>query len=164
MTLCRLALIATLAACVVTTGAHAQAAVAPGAQPEVRVDALFGNRAAVQGGAGVQFPAGLYVRIGAGLLAGVRTGQVDGSRLDGRVDLLGRFLLDPYHQSRFGFSAGAGLTTRFERGERTVPLLLVALDLEEHQRGDVWVRALQVGLGGGARIGLVFRRAEDAAR
>lgn len=144
--------------------AGAQGAVASGVQPEFRADLLLGHRGAVQGGVGVQIPAGVYVRIGADLSAGVRTGRIDGSRLDGRADILARFLLDPYRQSRYGVSAGAGLSARLERGERASPLLLVALDVEQHEPGDVWVRALQVGLGGGARIGVVLRHAEHAAR
>lgn len=153
-----------LARCGITTAAAAQGAVTPGIRPALRTDVIFGSRGAVQAGAGLQVPAGLYVRVGADVAAGVRTGRVDGSRLDGRVDVLGRFLLDPYRQSRFGLSAGAGLGARLERGERSTPLLLVALDVEEHQRGDDWVRALQVGLGGGARVGIVLRRAEASAR
>ena len=153
-----------LARCGIATAAAAQGSVPPGVRPEVRADVFLGSRGAVQAGAGLQFPAGLYVRVGADVAAGVRTGRVDGTRLDGRVDVLGRFLLDPYRQSRFGLSAGAGLGTRFERGERATPLLLVAVDVEEHQRGDSWVRALQVGLGGGARVGIVLRRGEASAR
>ena len=159
-----LALVALVALGSFAAAARAQGAVPPGVQPEVRADLLLGDRSAIQAGVGVQIPAGLYVRVGVDASAGFPTAAMDGARLGGRVDVLGRFVLDPFRQSRFGVSAGAGLSTRVEHGQRATPLLLVALDLEEHQRGASWVRAVQVGLGGGARLGVVLRRAEDAAR
>jgi hypothetical protein len=146
--------------------ARAQADSPTRVSPEVRVDALFGSRPAVQAGAGIQVPFGYYVRIGADAAVGLRTGSIPlgGARADGRVDILGRFLLDPFRQSRYGFSAGAGLSTRLERGERATPLLLVALELEGRRATNGWVPALQVGLGGGARVGLVLRRGAAGAR
>ena len=164
MTRLGLGALATLALSVASSSAAAQGAVSPGVQPAIRADLVLGHPSAVQAGVGLEIPAGAYVRVGAGVAAGLRTGPADGSPLGGRVDLLGRFLLDPYRQSRYGFSAGAGLSARIERGQRTTPLLLVALDVEEHYRGDAWVRALQLGLGGGVRVGVVLRRAEGAAR
>ena len=137
------------------------------AVPEVRIDAIAGDRRAIQGGVGLQIPFGFYVRLGADAALGARTGTRTGtsqSALDGRVDLLARFLLDPFRQSPYGFSAGAGLSARFEPGERVTPLLLVALELEGRRRPSGWVPALQAGLGGGARIGVVIRRAERSSR
>ena len=135
------------------------------AVPEVRIDAIAGDRRAIQGGVGLQIPFGFYVRLGADAAIGTRTGtRSSGSALDGRVDLLARFLLDPFRQSPYGFSAGAGLSARFEPGERVTPLLLVALELEGRRRPSGWVPALQAGLGGGARIGVVIRRAERSSR
>lgn len=144
--------------------AHAQEPAAPKIQPEIRGDVIFGPRSAIQAGGGLQLPLGPYVRLGADALAGVRTGDVTGSRADGRVDLLGRFLLDPYGQVAYGFSAGAGLTARFEPGERVTPLLLVALELEGRHQAKGWVPAVQLGLGGGTRLGIVLRRGEPDLR
>lgn len=148
---------ALLALALPSRGVSAQGARVPTVQPEVRLDAIIGEQGAVQAGVGLQIPAGVYVRVGADAAAGRRTGAVAHGGANGRVDLLARFLLDPYQQARFGLSAGAGLSARFERGSRTTPLLLVALDLEEHRRDGGLTRALQVGLGGGARVGLVLR-------
>lgn len=144
---------------------HAQSgAASTPAEPEVRVDLIAGNRPAIQAGAGVQIPLGYYVRLGADAAVGMRTGQLDGSRVDGRVDLLARFLLDPFRQTAYGVSGGAGLSARVEPGERVTPLLLVALEVEGRRSPRGWVPALQLGLGGGARVGLILRRADAAAR
>jgi hypothetical protein len=142
----------------------AQSAQAMHISPEIRGDVLFGGASAVQAGAGMQVPLGTYVRLGADAALGLRTGAVAGSRVDARIDMLGRFLLDPFRQSRYGFSAGAGLSTRFERGARTTPLLLVALELEGRRAMSGWVPALQVAVAGGARVGLVLRRGAAGAR
>jgi hypothetical protein len=159
---------AALAVLVALPGAaSAQAAVSARVQPELRADAIFGSRPAVQAGAGLQLPVGYYVRVGADVAAGVRTGASSlsaGRSLDGRVDLLARFLLDPFRQAPYGVSAGAGLGARFEPGERVTPLLLVALDVEGLRGASGWTPALQVGLGGGARVGLVLRRGDPGAR
>jgi hypothetical protein len=132
-------------------------------EPEVRVD-LVVPRAGVEAGVGLQVPMGYYVRIGADVAAGARSSTLAAAHATGRIDLLGRFLLDPFRQSPFGFSAGAGLSTRFESGRRATPLLLVALDVEGRRATNGWVPALQVGLGGGTRVGLVLRRAQAGYR
>jgi hypothetical protein len=142
--------------------AEAQGSGQPSAaiEPEVRADLLLASRHALQLGVGAQLPVGYYVRIGA---VGA-VGSTSDGRLDGRLDLLGRFLLDPFRQSACGVSAGGGVSARFEPGERVRPLLLVALEVEGRRREAGWVPALQVGLGGGVRIGLVVRGAAAGYR
>jgi hypothetical protein len=129
--------------------------------PELRADLIAGAQPALQVGAGLQIPMGVYVRTGIDVAVGSRLGSAPatGSRLDGRVDLLTRFLLDPYRQSAWGISAGGGLSLRAEPGDRVRPLLLVALDVEGRRSAHSIAPALQIGLGGGARIGVVLRRA-----
>jgi len=139
----------------------------PMTQPELRLDGIFGDQPAVQVGAGVQIPMGYYVRVGFDVAVGVSTedrkallGSADTppGPLDGRADLLVRFLLDPFRQSAFGLSLGGGLSARSEPGDRVRPRLLVAMDIEGHRSARGVVPALQVGLGGGLRVGLVLRR------
>lgn len=139
--------------------ARAQLA-SPSVQPEVRLDVIAGHRPAVQLGAGVQIPMGYYVRVGVDGAVGVPTGGDAPSprRPDARADLLVRFLLDPFRQSAFGLSLGGGLSARAEPGDRVRPRLLVALDLEGRRSAHGLVPALQVGLGGGVRVGVVLRR------
>ena len=146
--------------------AAAQALPAPTPMPELRVDAIAGDRPAVQLGAGLQIPAGYYVRIGVDAAAGVPVGRREATprRADARADLLVRFLLDPFRQSAYGLSAGAGLSVRAEPGDRVRPVLLVATEVEGRRAAHGWVPALQVGLGGGARFGLLLRRAARLSR
>lgn len=137
--------------------------------PELRADLLRGNRPAVQLGGGVQIPIGYYVRLGLIAAVGVRiddaTARPAGSRsTDGRLDVLARFLLDPFRQTRYGVSLGGGMSLRAEPGERARPVLLVAMDLEGRRAGQGWVPAVQLGLGGGARLGIVFRRGAAGSR
>jgi hypothetical protein len=145
----------------------------PGVQPELRLDVIAGHQPAVQLGGGVQVPMGYYVRVGLDAAAGVVTGDREaptGSagapprRLDARADLLVRFLLDPFRQSAYGLSVGGGLSARAEPGDRVRPRLLVAMDLEGRRSRHGLVPALQLGLGGGVRIGVVLRRGERLMR
>jgi hypothetical protein len=148
-----------------STDAAAQAA--PAAMPELRADLIVGHAPAIQLGAGVQLAMGTYVRIGldgaAGVATGARTADAS-SRADGRVDLLARFLLDPFRQRAYGLSVGGGLSLRAEPGDRVRPLLLVALDVEGRRSARGVVPALQVGVGGGLRLGIVLRRAARLTR
>lgn len=136
----------------------------PGVQPELRVDAIAGHQPAVQLGAGMQIPMGYYVRVGADGAIGVPTGADAPRRPDARADLLVRFLLDPFRQSAYGLSVGGGLSARAEPGDRVRPRLLVAVDLEGRRSKRGVVPAVQVGLGGGVRIGVVLRRGERLMR
>jgi hypothetical protein len=144
----------------------AQAPQSPGPMPELRVDMIAGHHASAQIGAGVQIPAGYYARIGVDVGVGVPGGTSLSTRrsIDGRLDLLARFLLDPFRQTGYGFSLGGGISLRAEPGDRVRPVLLVAADLEGHRSASGWAPALQVGLGGGARIGVVLRRGAAGAR
>ena len=138
----------------------------PTVQPELRVDVIAGHQPAVQLGAGAQIPMGYYVRVGLDGAVGVPTGANAPSprRPDARADLLVRFLLDPFRQSAYGLSLGGGLSARAEPGDRVRPRLLVAVDLEGRRSARGLVPALQVGLGGGARVGVVLRRGARVMR
>ena len=78
--------------------------------------------------------------------------------------LLVRFLLDPFRQSAYGLSMGGGLSARAEPGDRVRPRLLLAVDLEGRRSSRGLVPALQVGLGGGVRVGVVLRRGAKLMR
>lgn len=153
-----------------TALAGAQQVASPRADPEVRLDAIFGRDGAAELGAGVQLPAGVYSRIGVIAAAGIlrpfdaERGSGASELLTGRLDVLVRFLLDPYRQSALGLSAGAGLTLRAIPHDRVRPRLLVALDVEGRRRANGIVPALQVGLGDGLRVGGILRRGALHAR
>jgi hypothetical protein len=145
----------------------ALAAQAPSSRPtpEVRADLITGVSPAIQLGIGEQIPLGIYARLGAVGAIGARLDDVGpGSRLDGRVDLLGRFLFDPYRQNAWGVSLGGGLSARFEPAERVRPLLLLAIDVEGRRSARGVSPAIQLALGGGVRLGVVLRRGETGRR
>jgi hypothetical protein len=159
----------TLALAIVAVAPHvvrAQQPASPGVAPEVRADLIFGDRPAVQAGAGVQIPFGYYVRVGIDGAVGARTGRRLSSQgtVDGRLDVLARFLLDPFRQSAYGLSLGGGMSLRAEPGERAKPWLLVAVELEGRRSARGLAPAVQLGLGGGVRVGVVLRRAAVGAR
>jgi hypothetical protein len=122
---------------------------------EFRLDAVDGRGTSVQGGAGLTIPLGIYVRLG--VLGGIGSQWRDGtSSLVGRTDVVARFLLDPFRQSPVALSMGGGVSVPYERGTRVRPYLTAVVDVEGRRRGKL-TPALQLGLGGGARLGLVFR-------
>ncbi|CAN5792874.1 hypothetical protein BH11GEM1_BH11GEM1_34040 [soil metagenome] len=97
--------------------------------PEVRMDAIVAaHRTSLQAGGGVQIPAGYYARIG--LIGAAGTDVVPGGReASGRLDLMGRFLLDPFRQTPWGLSVGAGLSLRARSGDHVRPLLVTVVEL-----------------------------------
>jgi hypothetical protein len=150
-----------------TTSVRGQGVPSSDVSPELRADVLIGRQPAVQVGAGVQIPFGYYVRLGLDGAVGVRLDDGSGSarsRADARVDLVTRFLLDPFRQSRYGLSLGGGIGLRAEPGDHVRAVLLAAADLEGARWSSGWVPAVQLGLGGGARLGIVLRRGTPRAR
>ena len=163
---CGIAAIGTCAALAALTPALRAQVPRPAVQPELRADVIAGHQPAVQLGAGLQVPMGYYVRIGVDGAVGVPVGghAPTPRAAEGRADLLERFLLDPFRQSAYGLSLGGGLSARAEPGDRVRPRLLVAMDVEGHRSSHGLVPALQVGLGGGVRVGVVLRRGERLMR
>jgi len=137
--------------------ARSQNAVQP-FQSELRIDGLFARGSAVEAAYGVSIPAGIYVRNG--LVAGLGVGR---HGLQGRTDFVTRFSADPFRQSRWAPYGGAGLSGRYrptaDGGSKAY--LLVFLGIEgplAAGRAAGWMPALEVGLGGGARVGFILRR------
>lgn len=133
-------------------------------QSELRLDAIFARSSAVQASYGFTVPASLYVR--SGLVAGIGVGR---HGVEGRTDLIARFSLDPFRQSRWAPYAGAGLSGRYrselDGGSRAYLLVFVGFEgpLPLGERAG-WVPALEVGLGGGGRVGVIMRRGINARR
>jgi hypothetical protein len=133
-------------------------------QTEYRLDALVARTTGVEAGVGVSVPAGLYMR--SGLVAGVGAGA---HGVEGRTDLVARFSLDPFRQSRWAPYAGGGISGRYrshaDGGSRAY--LLVYLGLEgalPTGRTSGIIPAFEVGLGGGARFAVILRRGVNARR
>ena len=133
-------------------------------QLEGRVDALFSRGWAAQLGGGASVPLGTYVRAGAVVGAGYASGDALGSRSLGvRVDAVARFLLDPLMQFRRAPYAGGGVTYRSDVSSRHGLFLLLVLGYEGAPVRGV-LPAVELGLGGGARVGVVLRRAVPGRR
>lgn len=133
-------------------------------QSEGRIDAIFARSGGVDAAYGFTVPAGIYVR--SGLVAGIGAGR---HGLEGRTDLISRFSFDPFRQSRWAPYGGAGLSGRYrsklDGGSRAYLLVFLGVEgpLPLGERSG-WVPAVEVGLGGGARVGLILRRGINARR
>ena len=142
---------------------RAQAPLQP-LQVEWRLDAIFANTSAGQAGLGMSVPVGTYVR--SGVVAGVGAGR---HGVDGRTDLIARFSLDPFRQSRWAPYGGGGISGRYrsELDGGSMAYLMVFLGLEGPLplgQASGWVPSIELGLGGGARVGLVLRRGVNGRR
>jgi len=136
---------------------RAQASLNAGVKPEVRIDAITAHSVTVvQAGGGIEIPAGYYARIGVigALGAPVSTGA---SGVSGRLDVIGRFLFDPFREHAWGLSAGAGVSMRVAEHDKVRPYLATVLDLEGPRSASGVSPAIQVGLGGGVRVGAALR-------
>ncbi len=121
-----------------------------------RVDAFLARTEALHAGLGATTDLGSYVRLDAVLAAG--SARVSGVTVaSGRVEIVGRFLLDPFRQSRWGVHIGSGLIARFDDGTRGKGYLTLLLGTE--LPGTSRTRpALEVGIGGGTRVGIAIRQ------
>jgi hypothetical protein len=122
----------------------------------VRADGIVGGGTTEHLGAGMEIPLDAYTREGIYVAGGAT--ERDGSIVpSGRLDLVTRFLLDPYRQVRWAWSLGGGLTVPFNESRKpTRPNVAVIVDLEGPRTGHV-SPAVEVGVGGGARLSVVLR-------
>lgn len=126
-------------------------------QPEVRLDVLGPRPYAVGPGIGAILPLGYYVKLSAGL--GYELPLEKGPTGDRwRTELLARATFDPFRQQRWAFSLGGGLTQR-----RSATYLAAIAEVEGPEMRGL-IPALQVGVSGGLRAGLVLRRAVPGRR
>lgn len=149
--------------CCVAVGA-AGAQVKTPSYAEYRADAIIGRGTAVEGGAGVVMPVGVYVRLSVDGAAGA-TWKDGGTHASGRVDAISRFLLDPYREIPVGVSLGGGVSVPYASGDKTVrPYLTAVVDIEGRRRGRL---TRQSKLDSGAERGSVLycgRRQAPGAR
>lgn len=129
------------------------------ARPEVRADAIISHTTAVHAGIGVLFPLGTYVR--SGVIAGA--GIADNAA-SFRADFVNIFHVDPFRESHWGPYGGGGLSFRHDNSDsRSNTFLLVVLGMEGPEKNG-FSPAFEVGLGGGARAGIILRRARGRYR
>jgi hypothetical protein len=126
--------------------------------PEFRRDGIASNPAAVHAGAGLTIALGTYVRSGVDAAIG---GSEHG--ISGRVDFVNRFHLDPFRQHGWAPYAGGGLTARFDDNRTNRYYLLVLLGLDSPAKKGI-ATSIEAGLGGGARLGIILRKARAERR
>jgi hypothetical protein len=133
-------------------------------QLEGRVDAIVARTAGVEAGLGLSVPSGIYMRTG--LVAGIGAGR---HGVEGRTDLISRFSLDPFRQSRWAPYAGAGVSgryrTKLDGGSHAYLMIFLGVEgpLPLGATSGI-VPAFEMGLGGGARFGVILRRGVNARR
>jgi hypothetical protein len=131
-------------------------------QPELRADYIGSRAAAAHLGFGLNVPATTYVRLG--IVAAVGQAWSGGAAtIAGRVDGLVRFVLDPLRESRWAPYAAGGVGAIYDGSEKWRGVLVGALGVEGPVTGRV-VPAIEVGFGGGVRVGVAFRRAMRGRR
>jgi hypothetical protein len=133
-------------------------------QLEGRVDAIVARTTGVEAALGLSVPSGIYMRTG--LVAGIGAGR---HGAEGRTDLISRFSLDPFRQSRWAPYAGAGVSgryrTRLDGGSHAYLMILLGVEgpLAPGATSGI-VPAFELGLGGGARFAVILRRGINARR
>lgn len=126
-------------------------------QMELRQEVTFARAEGAHLGVGVNLRAGYYVRLGGAIAAGVIRGPDNVWVGAPRLDVTARFLLDPFGERPRALYGGAGVSViRVAGGNATTTLLLVA-GLEGRRRRTI-TPAIELGLGGGVRLGVVLRR------
>jgi hypothetical protein len=133
----------------------------PPVQFEMRADLLTAPSAGAQVGAGANIAAGYYLRVGLDAAGGADVKS--GAATSGRADIVARYILDPFGEFRWGPYVGGGFTASWDRraARRGDLLLLVGVEGPAHAG---WRTSVELGLGGGARLGVVLRRARSNAR
>lgn len=126
------------------------------------MDVIAARVTALHGALGVSAPIGRTLRLEVAAGAGPAFAEGStGSSL--RADAIVRFLLDPDGVSRWGLYAGAGLSGRHEPAAGGRLLGAIVAGVEGRVRGAV-VPFVEIGLGGGTRIGAGVRRAMRSRR
>ncbi len=151
---------ALLALAVAARDAAAQQA-APSIKPVFRADAIIARESSLQLGAGLDVPIGYYVRVEALAAAGPAFGRATGASVRG--DLVARYQLDPFLEHSVGLYGGGGLSARYDPGLHWRGLLVLVVGAEGKARGPV-VPFVELGYGGGTRIGVGVRRGTKSFR
>jgi hypothetical protein len=133
-------------------------------QLEGRLDGIFARTSGVEAGIGLSVPSGIYMR--SGLVGAIGPGR---HGVEGRTDFFSRFSLDPFRQSRWAPYGGAGVSGRYrarlDGGARAYLLVFLGVEgpLPMGRTAGI-VPAFELGLGGGARFGVILRRGINARR
>ena len=133
-----------------------------GTQFEGRLDLVAARTTSVQAGLSANVTAGLYIRMGVTIAAGVaRRGDV--AHGAARAELTARFLMDPFREAPLGVYGIGGLSAMTDGFEGWRPRIVVGAGIESRIHGGRAIAA-EVALGGGVRVAAVVRRARRVGR
>ena len=159
-----LVLLATLVVPALVQAQRAQAAGRPSrVRPAIRADAVLADEPGAQVAVGMVAAAAYNLRVGLDVGAGGVRRRGGGAEAAGRVDLLARWLSDPFRRSRRAIHAGGGIGVLVAQGAAPRPVAIVTLGVEGTSDGP-WVPGVELGLGGGVRVGFTLRRAPARQR
>lgn len=154
------AVIAAIIALAAAAPASAQRVAPPPLRPEWRLEAAAPARLEV--GGGLSLPAGRYVRI-APMVALGPAWRGGTAGLGGRVEVTGRFTLDPFDQVRWTPYGAGGVALACPPGAPCAPRLVARIGVEGPPSGG-WRLAAEAGVGDGAHLTIGWRRAVLGAR
>ena len=124
--------------------------------PEFRADVVTGDVVSAQTAAGVHITSGTYVRIA--LLAGYgRAWDDEQSGTSYRLEVQGRFHLDPLRSTRFGLYGIGGVVTGHDpfADWQSRLVLGAGVELPAYARATL---AVEAALAGGLRVSVATRR------
>jgi hypothetical protein len=134
-------------------------------QTEGRIETLISRTTAVHAAVGANAIAGTYMRVAVLGAAGAR--HIAGAwRPSGRIDIVGRFHVDPHRQFSVGLYVVGGATALLDDGARTRIRAVVGAGMESRAlgSGSGWIVGVEGGFGGGGRLAATLRRARRNAR
>lgn len=132
-------------------------------QLEARIETLISRTTAIHAGIGANIIGGEYLRLGFLGAAGAR--HVGNEwRQSGRLDLMGRFHVDPLREFKYEVYVVGGATALFDEGVRTRVRAFVGAGIEGPALGSGWILGAEGGFGGGGRVALTIKRARNGAR
>lgn len=144
------------------TMAESQAPRRQVALPEVRLEASSGDVSSAQLGVGLRYPVGTYFRvalIGGGGVAwhAGATGHI------ARLEVQGRFHLDPFREARFGIYGIGGVAASHDPLAKFQARLAAGAGIELPTRDDSAI-AIEAALAGGVRVSVAWRRLSPTRR
>lgn len=133
-----------------------------GTVPEIRLDGTFGTLSHLQVAAGLQFPAGTYLRLA--LLGGLGQAWQDGERRSiSRLEGQGRFHLDPLQEASLGLYGLGGVAVINDDLDGWDARLVLGAGVElPSTRRLRW--AVEAAVAGGLRLSVVLRGVRSGRR
>ncbi|NUQ11686.1 MAG: hypothetical protein HUU26_05050 [Gemmatimonadaceae bacterium] len=142
--------------------AAGQAGPAVGPLPEARLDLTAGDVTSVTAGVGLHARGGTYFRTALlGAMGRAWRGNVSGSAA--RLELQGRFHLDPYRETRLGLYGLGGIAATYDAIRDWQGRLVLGAGVELPARGRAAI-AVEGAFAGGVRISVLVRRLPEGRR